>query len=234
MGSRKKDFKKDDIIKALLWSARHCCLCGKACGVAIEVAHIDPNGSSSLDNAIPLCFDCHQQIGHYNVTHPRGRKFRSLELKTRRDQVYEEHTSHLVPHLIYKLIQEGRTLPNVGFQIAHGGGPYPIRVRVNIELIKATKKLGNPISATGEASGHYNGKYLWNLNPGFGVSGHFNVPSKAFANRDEPLKAKIAITVIDLYEREHRLLPVGYVNRLGPSDEWYLEPSEEELQITRP
>lgn len=230
MSSRKKDFKEEDIIKALLWCSRHCCVCGKACGVAIEVAHIDANGGNSMDNAIPLCFECHQEIGHYNDGHPRGRKFRGPELRSRRDQIYEEYTSPLVPPLIYKLVQSGRAFPMVGFQIAHGGGPYPVRVRVKIELIQGRRRFGNPVSKTGTRSGHYDGRYLWNLNPGFGVSGHFDLPKEALLGKREPIRARIDVTVIDFYEREHKLLPIGYVNRLGSQDEWYLEPCEQELQ----
>src|SRR5881628_40520 len=58
MGRRANDFDEADKLKALLWCDRHCCLCGKATGTGIEVAHLDPK-RSDLDNAIPLCFDCH-------------------------------------------------------------------------------------------------------------------------------------------------------------------------------
>ncbi len=44
------------------------------------------------------------------------------------------------------------------------------------------------------------------------------------------MKAKINIRVIDIYEREHKLLPIGYIKRLDSQDEWYLEPCEQELQ----
>ena len=72
--------------------ARLCCLCLKQCGIKIEVAHIvdeAKGGPSTPDNGIPLCFDCHQDIGSYNDEHPRGNKYRPNELKARRDQVYE-------------------------------------------------------------------------------------------------------------------------------------------------
>jgi hypothetical protein len=79
---------------------RRCCLCGKQCGINIEAAHIideSAGGSNDEDNGIPLCFDCHQQIGSYNDKHPRGNKFRPEELRARRNQVY-------------KLVAEGRSL----------------------------------------------------------------------------------------------------------------------------
>jgi len=71
--------------------SRRCCLCLKQCGVNIEAAHIideAAGGSNDVDNGIPLCFDCHQEIGAYNDKHPRGNKFRPEELCARRDQVY--------------------------------------------------------------------------------------------------------------------------------------------------
>lgn len=72
---------------------RLCCLCRKQCGINIEAAHIvdeAAGGSNDADNCIPLCFDCHQEIGSYNDNHPRGNRFRADELRTRRDRVYAQ------------------------------------------------------------------------------------------------------------------------------------------------
>jgi len=228
MPSRKKDFKPEIVIKTLLWSARHCCLCGKACSTGIEVAHIDQNGPATLDNAMPLCFDCHERSGNYDTKHPRGRRYRPAELRARRDQVYERYTSHLVPPLNYFLTQSGRTLPDVGFQIRHVGGPHWARVRVWITLARGQKLYGHPYG-----SSHYNGTFIWNLNPGFGVNGHFSTPREApkrLATVKEEIRARIDVTVIDIYDRCHRLLPVGYVLNASLG-EWYLEPSEEALDV---
>jgi hypothetical protein len=71
---------------------RHCCLCRKQCGTNIEAAHIideASGGSNEEDNGIPLCFDCHQEVGAYRDSHPKGNKFRPDELRHRRDAVYE-------------------------------------------------------------------------------------------------------------------------------------------------
>ena len=76
------DFCEEDKTKCLLWCSRHCCLCGKACGTNIEIAHVIPkgqDGSDDIDNAIPLCFDCHSEIGRYNKEHPRGNKYVDLK-----------------------------------------------------------------------------------------------------------------------------------------------------------
>src|SRR4030095_13483185 len=104
MATRKNDFTEPDKLKALLWCDRHCCLCGKAAGVGIEVAHIDRH-KSDFDNAVPLCFDCHAAVGHYNREHPRGKKYSAQELRTRREQVYEQHTRYLVPPVQYSIQQ---------------------------------------------------------------------------------------------------------------------------------
>lgn len=79
--------------KARMFSrcARVCCLCFKQCGTNIEAAHImaeSDGGSNDEDNGIPLCFDCHQEIGAYNDKHPKGNKFTPIELKARRDRLY--------------------------------------------------------------------------------------------------------------------------------------------------
>lgn len=75
----------------LIRCARLCCLCLKQCGTKIEAAHIIPEskgGPSNEENCIPLCFDCHQEVGSYNNQHPRGNKYRPKELCAHRDRVY--------------------------------------------------------------------------------------------------------------------------------------------------
>ncbi|MBI2908122.1 MAG: HNH endonuclease [Chloroflexi bacterium] len=79
---------------------RLCCLCGKQCGTNIEAAHIIPEaqgGTNDKSNAIPLCFDCHQEIGAYDSSHPRGNSFTPAELRARRDRVYKLVESGLLP-----------------------------------------------------------------------------------------------------------------------------------------
>lgn len=66
--------------------ARICCLCWKQCGTNIEAAHIIPEavgGPDDADNGIPVCFDCHQEIGAYDNSHPRGNRFTREELQGR-------------------------------------------------------------------------------------------------------------------------------------------------------
>src|SRR5436305_13441321 len=84
-------FLQKDAERALVLCGRHCCLCHKFCGTNIELHHIVPEsegGSDAIDNGIPLCFDCHAEVEHYNPQHPRGRKFTESELKAHRDAWY--------------------------------------------------------------------------------------------------------------------------------------------------
>jgi hypothetical protein len=37
--------------------------------------------------------------------------------------------------------------------------------------------------------------------------------------------------VSDIYEREHKTLPEGYIHALGPDCDWYFEPAEQEFAI---
>jgi hypothetical protein len=219
---RKYDFAESDKVKVLLWCARHCCLCGRQVGIGIEVAHLRPD-SPDLDNAIPLCFNCHAEVGRYNREHPLGRNYSVPELKARRDQVYEEHTRHLVPPVRFELRQGGRKLPDVGFNITNLGDTYPVKATVRVTVAQADCILAIP------DTGHYNGRNFWNLNPSFGVDGHFAIKNYNAAS-DRPLRARIEVTLMDIYGRKHDLLPVGYVT-MSSGQDWYLEPSEEELAI---
>lgn len=84
-------FPNDVKEKALVAAARRCCVCKEFKGINIEVHHIIPRsegGGDTFDNAIPLCFDCHADAGHYNPRHPRGTKFSPQELKNHRDNWY--------------------------------------------------------------------------------------------------------------------------------------------------
>lgn len=70
---------------------RRCCLCHKFCGVGMECHHIDQaadEGPNTYENCIPLCFDCHAEVGHYSSNHPKGTKFSAGELRAHRDRWY--------------------------------------------------------------------------------------------------------------------------------------------------
>jgi hypothetical protein len=78
--------------QALADCGRCCCICHKFCGTKIECHHIvqeGDGGSNTLDNCIPVCFDCHGDMG-YDDRHPKGTKYRPEELKLHRDRWFEK------------------------------------------------------------------------------------------------------------------------------------------------
>jgi len=90
--------------QALAASARHCCSCHQWKGRNIEVHHIiqeSKGGPNSFENAIPLCFDCHANAGHYNVDHPKGIKYSPEELRLSRDNWYKLVSSGLLPNFTF-------------------------------------------------------------------------------------------------------------------------------------
>jgi hypothetical protein len=206
--------------KLLLWCDRRCCLCKKRCDVFIEVHHIVPEGSGGgddEDNAIPLCFECHGRVSHYDRKQPIGTKFKPEELKKRRNQIYEEFTRHLVPALVYRVRQNGRQLPDVGFEISHAGDAPPIRVFVNLETFV------NGFSMDSDRTDPlYRGEVRWNLNPKEGVLGHFQITDDA-CDPAADVRVGVRIEIYDMYDRGHMLLPVTYVYERG-SNEWWLDP----------
>jgi hypothetical protein len=86
-------FPQDVKTTALVACQRCCCICHIQCGVEIECHHIAPEsegGSDDLENCIPLCFNCHAKVGHYNPKHGRGNKFTPEELRQHRDSWFEK------------------------------------------------------------------------------------------------------------------------------------------------
>lgn len=82
--------------KALVACGRCCCICHVFCGTKIELHHIKPKsngGSDDFDNCIPLCFNCHAEMG--KPTHHKGRGYDEKELKDHRDQWYERKKESL-------------------------------------------------------------------------------------------------------------------------------------------
>lgn len=87
----KMSFPEKAKIEVLLRCKRYCCYCEEYKGRDIEIHHIiqkADGGEDTFDNAIPLCYDCHSEIGSYNPRHPKGNRFRVDELKKIRDDFY--------------------------------------------------------------------------------------------------------------------------------------------------
>jgi hypothetical protein len=90
-------FDRDEVSDLLVRCHRRCCICHRFCGVKIETDHIvlrDDGGSDEIQNAIPVCFECHADIHAYNDRHPRGRKFLPDELHRHKEQWLELCRQH--------------------------------------------------------------------------------------------------------------------------------------------
>ena len=222
MTVNRKNFSEKDKIKMLLWCDRHCCLCEKSCGGNIEIHHIDKINDNSIENGIPLCFECHGMIHAYKEN-PKGTHFRKEELKTRRNQIYRKYTSYLVPPLMFEITQligprVIRKLPDVGFNITHTGGAYPVKAKVYLKIF-LNGKIINDLEGKDD---YYGGGKVWRLNPGNGARGHFSIPKEVLL-KNKQLKIEVRVKIIDIYDYEHELLPVEWVY-LRDQNNWYFEP----------
>lgn len=77
-----------------------------------------------------------------------------------------ESGGHGLPPVTYRLTQDGRTLPDVGFEIGNQSETELVRAQVKIALAQGERRC--PI-----ASGHYDGEFVWNVNPRQMIGGHF-------------------------------------------------------------
>ena len=227
MGKSKKKFPADVRKKVLLWSARHCCLCSKQYGLDIELHHIDPTLDpphlNNIDNAIPVCYECHSKLEFSLLNSPRGSKYSPQEIKDRRNQIFEENTRHLVPVISYGPTSN-LSFPKVQFYIQNNDGALNVRTRCKVEIYVNQKLFGTPTR-------HYSGDRPWVCNPGLAAVGWFDlgdstklekrskyrgVPPDKASGKD--LRLRVHLTIIDVFEREHERIPV----------EWYFSWTKQE------
>lgn len=212
---------EEDRAKLLLWCARHCCFCGKECTTNIVIHHIDSNSSNNdLDNLMRICFDCHGELERYNPEHPVGTKYRYIEIKKRREQIYELYTlpylrkiSILISKYVYKS-ELKRSLGDTSCTVISLSDDIPVRLRLKIEAYHDNEKL------TFNRGDLYSGSALWNLNPSQRVMGHFQLP---IVKEAEPFQYRVEMfwSIIDNFDREHQMLPFSYVWHDLANDWWF-------------
>ena len=86
-------FPKDVKERAAVACNRSCCLCHQFKGLKLEFHHIKQRadgGEDTFENCIPLCFDCHGDMGGVNPRHPKGNAYSERELRMHRDKWYEQ------------------------------------------------------------------------------------------------------------------------------------------------
>lgn len=223
---RPPPFDEKDKIKMLLWSERHCCLCDKSCDTNIVIHHIEQEGEggklSNIENAIPLCYDCHGRIKSYNLGHRVGTSYRIEEIKARRDQIYDKYTRHLVPLVNFNMRQGSPTqpssFPKIFTIISHDSLSLPVKARIEVKFILDNNDLG----IMKDTTGYYSGETDWNLNPARKIFGNFTVPQQCIDSQED-LKMEVRVTVIDEYGRPHRKLPEAWTY-VRPENYWFMEP----------
>ena len=208
--------------KLLLWCARHCCFCGKQCTTNIVIHHINGDPSNNdPDNLIPLCFDCHGELELYNAEHPVGTKYKYLEIKKRREQVYELYTLQYLRkvriHISkYNYGGSGRTLGDTSCTVESLSDDIPVRLRLKVEAYRGSKRLQVDFDDL------YSGIALWNLNPSHITAGHFELP---ISREAKPFIYRVEVfwSIIDVLDREHAMLPFSYVWN-DPNGDWWFDP----------
>lgn len=74
-------FPEAGVAQLLADCKRHCCVCWRWCGTKMHLHHIIPRadgGADEIDNAIPVCLDCHAEIESRGNM---GRQFTQAELR---------------------------------------------------------------------------------------------------------------------------------------------------------
>lgn len=82
-------FPEAQVAQLLADCKRHCCVCLRWCGSRIHLHHIHPRaegGRDDIDNAIPVCLDCHAEIESRSNM---GRHFSQAELREHKRRWFE-------------------------------------------------------------------------------------------------------------------------------------------------
>jgi len=175
-------FNREEVSALLSQCHRRCCICHRFCGVKIETDHIVPSnegGGDVIENAIPVCFECHAEIHSYNDKHPRGRKFQPEELRLHKERwlrICAEHPELLIGAIrnadvgpLQALIDElefnatvanGPSLQDCKFhehqflRAIHEGAVSLLRNEIRETLLKAYRAIGAANVAI-EAKSHH-------------------------------------------------------------------------------
>lgn len=120
-------FPQDVKERVLVSSGRCCAICHNFKGNNIEIHHIKKHsegGADTFENAIPLCFDCHAEVGQYDPKHPKGTKFSENELMLHRDAWYKkvENSGGIVSN------EETKEIDRVTYQRLSEYLPYQLMI----------------------------------------------------------------------------------------------------------
>ena len=159
-----------------------------------------------------------------------GTSYRIEEVKARRDQIYEKYTRHLVPLINFNIEQglpnkpELSTFPKVITYVTHGSQSLPVKAKIEIKhILETNDSKKQDLGIFQDKNGYYSGKTLWHLNPAVTIRGNYTVPEECI-NSTNDIWLEARLTIIDEYERPHRMLPQAWkYYRKGRY--WFLEPT---------
>jgi len=108
----------------------------------MELAHIEQRSETcddGVENAIPVCFECHAEIGLYNPKHPRGRRFSPAELRLHRDQRLQTCREHPEVLLDAPVVSDAGTIERL---------IHELEFNLDIASQSGTKEVGCPFEVT--------------------------------------------------------------------------------------
>jgi len=205
----------------------------------IEFHHIETSiprmDQNCEDNAIPVCYRCHADLERSKSSSARGSSYNVAEIKARRDQVYEEHTRHLVPPINYFPFSPPdetdriRRFQLVCFHMNNPVGGLPVEVLLNVSLFLGSQFYGQPVR-------HYSGDILWFANPGITLRGSFDLAnsqsldvSPLYSGRpvESMRRGRVRLTidamVFDVLGYPHERLPMDWYYDWSQMT-WILDP----------
>jgi hypothetical protein len=97
-----------------------------------------------------------------------------------------------------------------------------VKARIEVKHLLGTDETKRDLGIVQHKNGYYSGQTLWHLNPMVQFHGNYTVPEECI-NSSEDLWLEARLTIIDEYERPHKLLPQAW-KYVRKERYWFLEP----------
>jgi hypothetical protein len=171
--------------------------------------------------------DLVRQFFDYYVR-PRTKSQQAIQIRSVNH--YQEKLKEISKPVSYEITQSightsaQRILPDVGFNIQNWSDDC-LKAWVKVRVMLGERDLGLiKGSKRGEKYlGYYNGETVWNLNPYYGVFGHFTLPNECVDN-NENLTLIVNTTFETASGRKIEYLPIAWTyNR--KTNNWIIEPT---------
>lgn len=84
-------FDKSESDNLLVQTGRRCCICQRLHGVQLHhIVPVEKGGSDSIDNAVPLCPNCHNEVHSGHASGRVTRCYTAGELKQHRQRTIQQ------------------------------------------------------------------------------------------------------------------------------------------------